>query len=745
MRSCDIVPDAVAVQCGTSSLTYRGLTSAAELLALRILASGVTKGDLVGLVIERGIEAIIAVVACARVGAAYVPLVPTYHEAQLVTIAANVEPRLILWAKGLEALAFSSAPQGCKLLPITSQSNSVQERPFPEATGSEVACVLYTSGSTGQPKGVELRHRGISRTAFDQANPLYLPGERVLHCCTLAADLSVGEIWGPLLRGGTVVVVEEARASVEAIASTLERQGADVATFYTGIFHLIVETRPEALGQLRMVSAGGDTLSAPHVTKLMDMYPGLAICNMYGPTETSIFTHFHPMTALDVQSGALPLGREIAHTECLVLDETMQEVAVGEPGQCVIAGDGVAAGYLNQPEMTAEKFIDDPRPGKTGKVYLTGDVVVRRADGCLMFRGRVDRQVKLGGRRIELDEIEAALRRSPLLSDAAVVVVQVADKDCRIAAFVKPAEPRVGSETGLVRKLREALAREMPDTLIPRIFKVRETLPLSGNGKVDRKRLVAEFLVEAAERGAGSERRPDLETAYAEPKGELEGWIAATWSDLIGIDQVGRDDRFFELGGTSMMAMLFLERLRGERRIGLSVATFFDRPTVRDIALRADVKPQPLLTMPQLVGKHDASRPSAEARIAIVGLGGRFAGARDVPSFWNMLLEGRSGRVAITRDDLIAAGEDPALLVNPDYVAACFPLEDADKFDAQFFGFNPREVELMDPQQRLLLEVAWTTLEDAGHDPKQSSNRIGVFTGVGRNAYLLNNLLVPTW
>ncbi len=742
LRSHDSRPEQPAVVCGDRSLSYADLKAAGDRLALRLAAAGLTRGDRVGLLAERGIEPIVAMLALARLGAAYVPLVPTYHESQIGFIAGDVGLAALIHAEGLAGLAATIASPDCPVLPITASADiagQVDLSDLPEASGSDIAYVLYTSGSTGVPKGVEVRHCGISRIVHDQRIPLFQPGERVLHCCTLAGDISAGEIWGALLSGGTLVVVEDARASAEAIAATIERHHPRVATFYAGIFHLMIETRPEALGRLRIATAGGDTMSATHVAHLRALCPDLTICNMYGPTETTIFTHLHEVTEADLAAGELPLGLPIAGTDCFVLDEDLKEVPVGEPGQCTIGGPAVAAGYLNRPDLTAEKFIDDPRPGRSGKVYLTGDIVVQRPDGNLVFRGRVDRQVKLGGRRIELDEIETALRRLPLLADAAVALLKTPGRECRIAAFIKPADPAMAAED-LERRVRAALARELPDAMLPRVMQVRADLPLAGNGKVDRKRLVAEFEATQAAAPEGTPPRtprPSLDQSFLAPVGDLETWIAEQWCQLIGLDRVGRDDRFFELGGTSMMVLRFLERLRAERGVSISVAGFFDGPTVRLLAAGAGSSPaqslpQPAPRLPRATG-HD--------RIAIVGLGGRFAGAPDVRSLWDMLLSGGSGRVEVSRDDLIAAGEDPALLDDPDYVPACYPLDEVDRFDAAFFGFTPREIELMDPQQRILLEVAWTALEDGGIDPRRGSDRVGVFAGVGRNAYMLNNLM----
>ncbi|WP_068114954.1 hybrid non-ribosomal peptide synthetase/type I polyketide synthase [Tropicimonas marinistellae] len=739
-KRCEDMPDATAVILDTQEISYRELHASARQLSARLILAGVQPGDRVGILAERGLEAITAIVGTAGTRAAYVPLVPSYHQGQIGFIAGDVAPSVLLFANGLEDEARRIAPEDCTVLAISQPTDVADDVAFEPSMGDDVACILYTSGSTGKPKGVELLHKGLARLGYDQTVTLFDRGERLLHSSTLAADLAAAEIWGPLNVGGTIVVMEETRVSIDAIARCIDAHKVDVATFYTGIFHLIVESRPEVLSGLRLVSSGGDALSAPHVERVMRACPGTQVCNMYGPTETSVYTHLHIVQPEDIAAGVVPLGKAVGHTECLVLDPDLQEVPDNTPGQCVIAGHGVARGYFMRPDLSGAAFVDDPRPGRGGKVYLTGDLVVRDTNGIVHFRGRADRQVKLGGRRIELDEIEATLRHMEIVDNAAVATVKDATDELQIIAFLKRAPDAPVSDTAFLKDLGNLLAAELPEALIPRVMRVCDEFPLTGNGKVDRKRLLKDYEAEAAAMATNEATRLradiSLDTPFASPQGASETAIAEIWCELLGLDSVGRNDRFFDLGGRSFLAMQCLERIQAKLGTAISVAEFFDTPTVSGLAYAADATLQDRVRV-----RHVERDVERDDRIAIVGLGGRFPGAGDIPSFWEMLASGRSGRVDITREDLIAAGEDPALLDDPDYVASAYPLDDAEDFDAEFFGFTPREAQLMDPQQRVLLEAAWTALEDSGYDPRTGTDRIGVFCGVGRNAYMLHNLM----
>ncbi|MCB1348529.1 MAG: AMP-binding protein, partial [Maritimibacter sp.] len=279
----------------------------------------------------------------------------------------------------------------------------------------------------------------IARLGFDQPFRPPVAGDVCLVNSTISCDGSTWEIWPPLLNGATLSVVTLAKPDLDVIAAQIRADKVTVALFYTGIVNLMIEHHLDALTGLRQIRAGGDVMSVPLTRRLLDAAPDIDLVNVYGPTENSVFTTTHLVTRDDLSAGSIPIGIPSAHGECFVVDEDLTPLGEGEVGQLVAAGQGVALGYFNKPERTAEAFIQDPRPGHDGLVYLTGDLARCRADGIYEFHGRADRQVKLGGRRIELDEIEHNLRALPMLVDAAVVLADAKTGEKRIAAFLKPA------------------------------------------------------------------------------------------------------------------------------------------------------------------------------------------------------------------------------------------------------------------------------------------------------------------
>lgn len=717
-------PDAVAVALArtdsapTENLTYADLDARAQNLARHLIAQGVKPGDRVGVATRRDFDVVVAMLGVLAAGGVYVPLDLSYPRQRLdfmqrdsgvrvIAMSAGLAPDLASDGVQIVEIGFAPAPAGLDL---------------PDIAASDPAYVIYTSGSTGEPKGVVTPHRAVLRLTVGASYTKFGPDRRVLQMAPVSFDAATFEIWGALLNGGTCVIYPDSGLPDFArLRAILETARINTLWLTSSLFNAIVDADVSMLAGIEELLVGGEALSATHVRKANAALRANLV-NGYGPTETTTFACCYRIPR-DLPEGvtSVPIGRPIESTAIAILDDDLNPVPEGESGELCVSGDGLALGYHDRPELTAERFVQRAdAPG--GRFYRTGDQVRMLASGDLEFLGRKDLQVKVAGHRIELGEIEQVLKTHPKLADAAVTVEGANADERRIAAWVIPADR---DHAPSAAELRTYVEERLPKYMAPSAYTVLATLPLTAMGKLDR----AALQVPRRE-------RPALEQAFAAPRGQLERFIAESWCALIGVDRVGRHDRFFELGGTSLLAMRFLEICRGKRDLHLSVAEFFDKPTVASIARIAEQRlrlaDQPIAPAPPR---------TTDDRIAIVGLAGRFAGAPDVASFWDMILEGRSGRVEVTRTDLEAAGEDPTLLDDPNYVAAAFPLDDAEGFDAAFFGFTPREAELMDPQQRILLEAAWTALEDAGLDPRQGSDQIGVFGGIGRNAYLMNNLM----
>lgn len=719
------MPNAVALEMGAADgavrdgLTYAQLHSRASSLAKHLVANGVQPGDRIGIATRRSFDVAIAMLGVLYAGAAYVPLDTAYPRQRLSFMQKDSGLQIILISAGLET---DFAEDGVRIIEIDDGSAS-DSAALPTIDASQPAYIIYTSGSTGEPKGVVTPHRAVVALTVGTSYASLEPDRRILQMAPVSFDAATFEIWGALLNGGTCVIYPDCGLPDFArLKAVLASSRVNTLWLTSSLFNAIVDADIGMLAGVEELLVGGEALSVEHVRKANAQLTAQLV-NGYGPTETTTFACCYRIPReLPDEMTSIPIGEPIEGTAIAVLDDQLNPAADGEEGELCIAGAGLAIGYHDRPELTAERFVASARaPG--GRFYRTGDRARMLPSGDVEFLGRRDLQVKIAGHRIELREIEQVLKAHPKVGDAAVTVEGASAGERRLAAWVVPV---AGAEAPGTTELRAHVQAVLPTYMTPAVFRGLERFPLTAMGKLDRAALIPPKL----------ERR-SLAQPYAPPRGELEKFIAQSWCQLIGIDRVGRHDRFFELGGTSLLAMRFLEICRSERGLQLSVAAFFDAPTVASIAkVIAGQQSQDLGQCGTPV------RPRAnDDRIAIVGLAGRFAGAADVAKFWDMLVEGHSGRVEVTRADLEAAGEDPDLIDDPDYVAAAFPLEEADAFDAGFFGFTPREVEVMDPQQRIMLEAAWTALEDAGVDPRQSEARVGVFGGVGRNAYMLNNLM----
>ncbi|MCL7464699.1 non-ribosomal peptide synthetase/type I polyketide synthase [Phaeovulum sp. NW3] len=740
-RVCAIIPDHPALVSGDRALSYAETARAAGAIAVALIAAGVAPGDRVAIVSSRAIEVQLAMLGILRAGAAYVPLDPGYAREQIAFILSDAAPAAILCPGALRDLVVPLAGPGVPVLDIDDciARPVPDDQVWPQATGRDVGYVIYTSGSTGRPKGVVVAQRAIARIGFDQPLGQVLPGDVSLHSSTIACDGACQEFWPALLVGGTVAIVAVAKPSLDDLVAAITRHRVTVALFYTGVFHLLAEHRPEAFSGMRLVFAGGDVVAPGHARRVKDLYPDLCLCNLYGPTEGTVFCTTHQITAADLQGGPLPIGRPEAHTDCFVLDEALQDLGPGQVGQLALAGIGVADGYLNLPDQTAQRFVPDPRPGHVGRVYLTGDLVRQRADGVFEFLGRVDRQVKIGGRRIELDEVEHVMRKLPGLANAAVEVIAPAGADRRIAAFVKPAGAMPGDERAFVRDLMAQLNAVLPEGMLPRFTMVLPDLPLTNANKIDRKTLVALAQTRlASEAGAG----PAPDAGDMGPA-RMTAIITEIWQQILGPGPISPEATFFEAGGTSLQLMRAHAALESWLGLRFDITLLFETARLRDLALRlADLAAQaPKAAAGAVAAPARAARPDLPpGAIAIIGLSGRFPGADGLDQFWRHIRAG-DNLIPRFRPDEIEDSYTPDQRAAPNYVPARPWLPDAEMFDAPFFGMYPREAAVADPQGRVFLEVAYEALEDAGHDPRRFDGGIGVFAGASLSTYLLHNLL----
>nr|WP_320204182.1 non-ribosomal peptide synthetase [Serratia marcescens] len=556
-------PDAVAVVNDRDSLSYAQLNAHANQLAHQLIAQGVRPGDRVATSLERSVSLVIAQLAILKAGAAYVPLDPHLPVARQAWIIGDSGASLILCDRDLDR---EIAGEIACLRIDRLRQNPTHDPAVPRA-GDAPAYIMYTSGSTGTPKGVMVTHQGILRLAINNRFASFERGDRFAFAANPAFDASTLEMWGALLNGASLAIIApEVLTEAEALAAALVRQGINVLFLTTSLFNQYVHSIAATLAQLKYLLSGGEAADPHAFARMLKEAGPVRLINGYGPTECTVFATTATIERVDPWQ-RLPIGRPIGNTRIYLLDEHGQPVPLGATGEIYIAGPGVALGYLNRAELTAERFLADPfNPGE--RMYRTGDLARYLPDGNIDYLGRNDRQVKIRGFRIECGEIEARVAGHPAVREAVVDVLGEADTK-RLVAWVVP-EADADRQT-LAVTLRQYLAGMLPEFMLPAAWVALDTLPLTPNGKLDRRAL--------------PEPQEDayVREVYAEPEGELETLLAGIWRELLGLERVGRHDNFFELGGHSLLAVKLMAQLR---RVGLSagVQTLFTAPTLSTLA-----------------------------------------------------------------------------------------------------------------------------------------------------------------
>ncbi len=600
-------PQAVAVEQAELDgrpgrrLTYAELDRRANRLARRLQALGVGPDALVGVSLERSIETIVALLGILKAGGAYLPLDASYppdrlrfmfEDAGVQTVITETARRESLPGAGRQVICLDQEPESSGPESSGPEDSGLQNRAGPE----NLAYVIYTSGSTGQPKGVAVPQRAVARLVKNNPFVHLGPDETGLQYAPVAFDASTFEIWGPLLNGGRLVVAPPGQLTYRELEQVIRAYGVTTLWLTAGLFHQMVDLRPEIIPLLRQLLAGGDALSPAHVQKARQAAGGCRIINGYGPTENTTFTCTCDLTSLPALEPGAPIGAPIANTCVYIVDEQMRLVPIGVAGELVTGGDGLALGYLNRPELTAEKFVAAAPGGETIRLYRTGDQARWRADGNIEFLGRRDFQVKLRGFRIELGEIEAALLADQRVKQAAVIARQ-SGQDRQLVGYVALAEGGPASDPQpVLEALRQQLQARLPDYMLPAALLAVEALPLNANGKLDRSRLP-----EPAQARPGG-------PAYQPPRDDLERRLCRLWEAALGVQPVGVEDDFYSLGGHSLLALRLLAQVERQLGVAAPLAALLQTPTVAGLAaaLRA--------AAPGLAGPQAAPAPAPARR-----------------------------------------------------------------------------------------------------------------------------------
>jgi amino acid adenylation domain-containing protein len=722
-------PEAVAVAFGEESLTFAELNARANQLARTLVGQGAGPDQVVGLFVERSVNMVAALLAIVKAGAAYLPLDPHLPEERIQYMLEDGGARLVVTERELEK-ALPSLPGTVISLDEDGWKSNSREDLAVTVEPEHMAYLIYTSGSTGKPKGVEVLRGALTNFLWSMREWLGLAAEdRWLAVTTISFDIAGLEIWLPLLVGATVVVASRDDASDGNRLCELIQEHDITCLQATPItWRLLLEASWKGKQDLQII-CGGEAMPRDLALALPSMVRRL--WNLYGPTETTIWS-----TGYLVRDGNQPIliGRPIANTQCYVLDENRRPVPIGVVGELYIAGDGLARGYHARPELTAERFLPDPFSAQPGaRMYRTGDLARYLADGNIECLGRTDHQVKIRGYRIELGEIEAALAQHPAVRQSVVMVREDSPGDKRLVAYLVVES----APADLSEQLRASLRALLPDYMVPSHFVVLATIPLTASGKVDRKALPA----------PDDSQRPARESVA--PRDEIESKIREIWAAVLKMSDFGIDDNFFDVGGNSLLAIQVVTQVR-RQGFPSEVLSVFKHPTVRSFAdfLRRNRGLEPArdgLGTPE--ARSTARRaalttsPSSTA-VAVIGMSGRFPGASNLDDFWNNIERGVESINHFAAEDLEFSWiETPGIRSLPNYVRARAMLQDADLFDAGFFGFSAREAAILDPQHRLLLEETWSALEDAGYDPKSYPGSIGIWAGKSNGTYYLENVL----
>ena len=572
-------PNAIAIIDAVGTMTYAELDCRAAALATKIASKNKTSRPYVGLCMPPSRDLVIAMLGILKAGLAYVPLScaePIHRLRQIINDATitTVITDAALATRIREAGAMPMLVVDSEIVATSAKRIS----PLQPVNADALACVMYTSGSSGQPKGVCIAHRGITRLVVDSNYLSIGTGDVLVQLAPVAFDASTFEIWGALLNGAALVMPASERISLRDIAKLVEMHLVSILWLTTGLFEAMVDEQLPALGRLRQLLVGGDVLSMHHAQRFVQSHPACTLLNCYGPTENTTFTTVHVVNGTTSFNGtSMPIGRAVNATQVYVLDHNHQPVPRGVVGEAFVAGQGLMRGYLVDGSPDSSCLLRNPHSAAPDSMMFgTGDRVRQRRDGELEFIGRIDAQFKIRGHRVELAEVMAALNRCPGVTRGVVVVTGNSAASKRLIAFVT-VPPYGGAESTITSLIRASMQRELPAPLVPTEIRIVSSLPLTQSGKIDRAKLQRLTLIAnpTAEHQAG----------WNSPNGEMETLIASVFESALGTQAVARDDNFFELGGHSLLALRVIAALEAALSSRIPLVSLFAHPTPASLAL----------------------------------------------------------------------------------------------------------------------------------------------------------------
>jgi amino acid adenylation domain-containing protein len=743
-------PEAIAVTAGNQRFTYGELNRWSNQLAHYLRTLQVKPEVVVGVYLERSVMMVAGLLAIHKAGGAYLPLDPIFPKKRIEYMLEDAQVSILLTQQSLLAtLPETQAAIICLDTIGEALANRPAQNPDLTIAPSHLAYLIYTSGSTGKPKGVQIEHAALANFLPAMKDRIDIGArDRLLAVTTLSFDIAALELFLPLAVGAEIVMANRDEVvSGESLIGKLEQYDITFMQATPATWRMLLEAGWTGKANLNLL-CGGEALPLDLAHELVKRAG--RIWNVYGPTETTIWS---TIAAIKPPLETVSIGAPIANTQIYILDTALNPVPVGIPGELHIGGAGLARGYWKQPELTAEKFVSNPFDYRLhitdsklnqlnsensnlqsgiwnleshSRMYKTGDLARFLPDGTLECLGRIDHQVKIRGYRIELGEIEAVLNQYPTVMASVVAAKELRPGEASLVAYLIPTTGELEGKA-FTDDLRAFLREKLPEYMMPAAFVRLDSFPTTPNGKIDRKALPLPENI-----------RPSLQAQFAKPSNTMEETLTAIWQEVLKLDQIGVRDNFFDLGGHSLLLGQVQSKIQHTLKLEIEMLDLFKYPTISTLAGYLEQQFNAVPMFDNNAPIKTRQRKATDPNVAVIGLAGRFPGARNINEFWANLCNGLESISRFSDQELLAAGVSPDLLSRPQFVKAWGALDGIEKFDAAFFGYNPNEAVILDPQQRLFLETAWHALENAGYDPEQYNGLIGVFAGAGMNTYLRN-------
>ncbi len=732
-------PDCIAVEYGNKKITYLELNKRVNQLARLINKKVNTNPDSkIGILLYPSLEMIIGVLAILKTGSAYLPIDPD-----------NPTDRNKFIINDSKICALISTSEHSKKIDFDGQlifidketgsggnSDNLERKP----DSGNLAYVIYTSGSTGYPKGVMVEHRSVVNILLDleKRYPLRETDTYLLKT-TFTFDVSVTELFGWFIGKGKLVILNKGEEkNPYKIIDAVEAFGVTHLNLVPSMFRYILESLSQAkenirkLRSLKYIFSAGEALKPDIVKQFKELGTDIRLENIYGPTECTIYATKYSLKAHQNEA-MVPIGTPLSNLRCYIVDKHNRLQPVGVPGELCLSGVGLARGYLNRDELNKEKFVTNPfiteaesnnsYSAAFHKMYKTGDLARWLPDGNIECLGRNDFQVKIRGFRIELEEIENKLLKYKKIMET--VVIPKSDKagNVQLCAYFTSEEEVTDSE------INNYLSGELPYYMLPSFYIRLDKMPLTQSGKIDRKLLPE-----------GINVRPNIETKYIEPQTEIQREILDIWKKILGIEKIGINDNFFDIGGNSLNLIRLNNKLNTHFKKELPVTTIFQYPTVRGLALcltenteKKSVSAE--VSVQQQEGSQETDKTMETNDIAIIGMSVRLPNISDINEYWKQLVNSTECISFFTEEEIIKAGVSPKLAGDSNYVKAQGVMNGIENFDADFFSYSPREAEVMDPQVRVFHEIIWEALEDSGYCPWNYEGSIGLFGSASPNLF----------